>query len=176
MFMKRKKFLFIVLSLLLVVLVGCKRSSDKATEKTIENVYKSQGENVDVSIDSRKGEVSFENKEQGISVKTSEQGNLEVPDEWPKEVEIYPGGKLVAVFKNEGNIQLTIQTNDSFDKVKAWYDKLMRETDWQQEMNINMGDSWIASYKKDNYQLLFSAAPNEEGEGNVVSINYVKAK
>ncbi len=177
---RRKLFLLFVLVLSVVVLAGCKKSADKAAEKTaeqaVERAYKNQGQNVDVDIDTEQGEISFENKEQGLSIKTSEQGNLAVPAEWPKEVEIYPDGKLVAVVKNVGNIQLSVQTDDSLDKVKTWYDKLMRDTDWQQEMNMNMGDSWIASYKKDNYQLLFSAAPNEEGEGNIVSLNYVKAK
>ncbi len=183
MFMNNKRnklFLVFILILSVTVLAGCKKSADKAAEETAEQVveqaYKNQGENVDVEIDTDKGEVSFKNKEQGVSIKTSEQGNLEVPAGWPAEVSIYPDSKLIAVMESKGDIQLTTQTNDDLSKVKAWYDKQMAGTDWQQEMNMDMGDSWIASYKKDNYQLLFSAAPNEDGEGNVVSLNYVKAK
>jgi len=175
--MKKLYLFFIIVSV--IFLAGCfnkKSAVDNRIEKNIKQTYEERGENVDVNIDTEKGELTFENKDQGVLVKTSEQGDLELPDDWPKEVKVYPNGKLVAVVKNDEGMHITIKVDDGLDKIKKWYDEQMQKTDWQSEMNFNMGASWMSSYKKGNYQLVFNAGPSEEESGNMLTISYIQAK
>ncbi len=170
------KILFFLLMVLLVIGVsGCKSPQEKATEKVVENAFEASGQGkMDVDIDKGKQTIKFSDKEGGGSLQIDNNGNLEVPKKWPKEIKVYKKAKVISVLDNQGDLQFITQTNDGVDKIKQWYEKELADSDWNKVTVMDMGDTWIASYKKNNQQISVTVAVNEDGDGYIVSHNYTK--
>ncbi len=171
--MGKKIFLFALILLIGASLAGCKSAKDKAAEKAIETG--SQGK-LSAEVDNQGKRVKIVDKEGGGSLELDQSGNLDVPDAWPDEIGVYPQSKVISVFSNQDNIQFVAQTTEKIDKLIKWYTDKMAQTDWKKLNSLNMGDSWLGSYKKGDYQITFIIGVNEDGEGNIISHNYNKAK
>jgi len=172
----KNKILFSLLVILLAIGVsGCKSPQEKATEKVVENAFEASGQGkMDVDIDKGKQTIKFSDKEGGGSLQIDNNGNLEVPKKWPKEIKVYKKAKVISVLDNQDTIQFIIQSNDNVDNLKKWYADELAGSDWDKVTVMDMGDTWIASYKKDNQQISVTVAVNEDGDGYIVSHNYTK--
>ncbi len=171
--MNKKTFLVALILLIGVSLAGCKSTNDKVTEKSIE--VGSQGK-LSAEVYNQGKRVKVTDKESGGSLEVDQDGSLGIPDIWPVEIGIYPQSKIISVFNNQDNVQFVAQTTEETDKLIKWYTDKIGQTDWKKLNSLNMGDSWLGSYKKGDYQLNIMIGPNEDGEGNIISHNYNKAK
>ena len=173
--MKNKILFSLLIVLLAIGLSGCKSPQEKATEKVIENAFEvsDQGK-VDVDIDKGKQTIKFSDKEGGGSLQIDNNGNLDIPKEWPKEIKVYKKAKVISVLDNQGDLQFITQTNDNVDKIRQWYEKELVDNNWNKVTVMDMGDTWIGSYKKDKQQVNITITINEDGDGYIISHNYIR--
>lgn len=173
----RRVLIFSLIIIFSLTLSGCKKSEDRAAEKAIEqtaekHLSRQLGENVKVDIDQDQQKMAFTNKETGEYIQSSAQGDLSLPPEWPKEIKLYPHGKLITVMKADGMLHLGYQTEDGQPQVRKWYQQELDKLGWTVKSNIDMGDSWLAIYEKDGHQLNLVFGPNEDGSGNIITHQY----
>ncbi len=173
--MKNKILFSLLIVLLAIGLSGCKSPQEKATEKVIENAFEASDQGkVDVDIDKGKQTIKFSDKEGGGSLQIDNNGNLNVPKEWPKEIKVYKKAKVISVLDNQGDLQFITQTNDNVDKIRQWYEKELVDNNWNKVTVMDMGDTWIGSYKKDKQQVNITITTNEDGDGYIISHNYIR--
>jgi len=166
----RKKILFTSLVVIvMVILTGCKSAQDRAAEKAVQ--VGSQGQ-MAADINHKQQRVKFTNKTGDSSLELDNNGNLQAPQGWPKELEVYKGAKIISNLINHGNIQFIAKTNDSVSKVEIWYKKELLDDGWTSVSAMNMGDTWLGSYKKDGQQVSITISSNEDGEGYLIHHNY----
>src|SRR5262245_8154439 len=61
------------------------------------------------------------------SPSTGKTTEVKLPDDWPKDVPLYPGSKLRIVEKVLGGQHVAASTPDKLDMVFAYYDKEMKK-------------------------------------------------
>lgn len=161
--MKRASSVLIAAVLVLVVaLPGCgcrKRVSEKITEKAVEKAIQSgakeDGKDVDVKMDLDKGSMSIKSKDgsesmemksddKSVSIKTQDgvfvSGEAsKLPDNFPKDVPIYPGAKLNAVstMTQDEVFNVNMASADAMDKVAAYYKKELAAQGWTESQTMN---------------------------------------
>lgn len=125
----------------LVALSGCGKSTQ---EKVIEK-----------SIESNTGSpASVKMSDDGISIKTG-QGELatgsaaQIPADFPKDIYVYKGAKVLSSMTMPGGQMLTLETADPLARVAEAYQKEMTAAGWKQEMAMDNGDSRMLSYARD---------------------------
>jgi len=134
----------LVAFLLVCGLAGCgEKIAEKAVEKAIE---KEIGGEATVNI----GEESLTVKgEDGTMTLTSGKA-ARVPENFPADVHVYDGATVLnALASNEG-FHLTLQSQDSPEKIVAAYKEKMTGQNWTQEMSMDMGVQKMLSFKKDS--------------------------
>lgn len=111
---------------MLYVLVGCSKIKEKIAEKMSEKAAEAvieakTGEKV--QIDQSDGKVRVQSKDgKGTFVV----GENKVPDDFPKNVPVYPGAKVESAMaatggQGDSGFILTLSTPDAADKVAAFY-------------------------------------------------------
>ncbi len=150
------KFTALFLCLALVFVTGCQKSEKKAAEKAMEKaIEKDTGKPAKVNID--KDKVVVERK--GGKAEFAKEGSLNLPDNFPKDVYIYPGAKVVMSFSDKSGITVTLATDDNVSDVAAKYDKEMSKKGWSQESTVKMQQMQIFTYKKGNQNVTIQIMP-----------------
>ena len=160
----------LIIAGLSVVLLGAGCSgkiSDTITEKVIE---KSTGGQVD--IDSGKDKVTFTDTKSGSSLTFGE--GLKLPDDFPKDVPIYPGSRVKGIIdvKQEGQgLNVTLESSDAFAQVKDWYAAEFKKGGWPEEASYLTEGSIMRTYTKDKVSMnVVLSEKNDESRGTAVII------
>jgi hypothetical protein len=127
-----------------LILAGCKKAGEKAAEKAIEAGMAKEG--VKANVDASAGKVTIESKD-GTSVYTSGKGAA-VPENFPKDVYVYEGAKIIASVSVPDGFNLVMETGDSADKVLGTIKSKMTGFGWKEDITMNQGDHSMVSYKK----------------------------
>lgn len=162
------------------ILGGCgEEASENLAEKAIESAAQGKGEEVDVNLKPGEGTMTISTPEGKMTYKTdgesmvmmSDQGSVvigsaaKIPDNFPKDVPIYPGFKLQAAttMGNEGAFSLSGTVNASFDEVKSYYQNDAPLQGWQETVSINPPQTLMLAYQKDNriFHVTATTAPGE---------------
>ena len=129
-----------------LVMVGCgKKASESIAEKMIEHAMAKDGVKGKVNITD--GKVTMETKDGTASFSTGE--GVKVPDNFPKDVLVYDGAKVIACVAAPGGQNLVLESKDSIEKVIAAYKGKMTGAGWKEEMSMNQADSAMLIYKKE---------------------------
>lgn len=157
----------------LVIAVGCgqkasETAAQKATEKILESALSKDGQKVDVKI-SRDGgakmtiqgqdadgkmvnmKIGGENDAVSMTVQGAD-GNVQmtagasakIPDDFPKDIPVYPGLKLQMVQTIESGKSYMVQGNsgDAVEKAAAFYKKEAAAQGWTEQSSMNQaGDN-----------------------------------
>lgn len=109
--------------------------------KTTGGVIDVDKEGEKVTIKSEEAEFSFE-----------EGGEL--PENFPKDFPIYPEAKLTSSWTASGEetegLSLVWETNDSIDKVAAYYREKLTESGWKSSFTSEVEDSMTLVFEKDD--------------------------
>lgn len=139
-----KKLLYLLLALPLV-LGACGKKND---EEKIENaIEKASGGKADVDLS--EGRMSIET-EDGEKMEMSTGDDVQVPEDFPKDIHLYKGAKVESSIKTGNAIQLTLQTSDAAGKVADAYKKEMADKGWKEDTSIQTGDMTMLQYSKDS--------------------------
>ena len=163
---------------LAVALPGCgcrqkvsEKIAEKAVEKAIESSAQKDGKDVSVKVDSGNGSMSITSKdgsgsvemktgEKSVTIKTQDgvfvSGDAsKLPENFPKDVPVYPGAKLNAVtaIAQDAIFTVGMESSDAADKVAGYYKKELAAQGWTE-----------------------SQAVNQEGEHPVQSMGYTKGE
>ena len=150
------KFTAIFLCLALVFVAACQKSEEKAAEKAMEKaIEKDTGEKAKVDI--KKDKVVVEQKEG--KAEFAREGSLDLPDNFPTDVYIYPGAKILMSFSDKNGITVTLATDDNLPDVAGKYEEEMSKKGWNQETTMKMQQIQIYTYKKGNQNVTIQIMP-----------------
>ena len=109
--------------------------------KTTGGVIGIDKEGEKVTVKSEEAEFSFE-----------EGGEL--PENFPKDFPIYPEAKLISSWTASGEetegLSLVWETNDSIDKVSAYYKEKLTESGWKLSLTAEVEDSITLAFEKND--------------------------
>ncbi len=103
--------------------------------------------------DIEKGKLSFTDPKTGSKVDI---GSGKIPETFPKDFPIYTGAKVTSVMsgsekgKNNG-FWVTLSTEDSLDKVTAFYTSKLSSNGWETTSNYSSGDTSTQTVTKGAY-------------------------
>jgi hypothetical protein len=124
--------------------VGCKKASEKVTEKAIEAGMAKEG--VKAKVDASGEKLTIQTKD-GTTVFTGGKGAA-VPNNFPKDVYVYEGATVTAAISVPDGFNLHMETSDSADKVLGAMKSKMTGFGWKEEMTMNQDKNSMVSYKK----------------------------
>jgi hypothetical protein len=116
----------------------------KVAERMVEVGLAKQG--VKARLDTAEGKLTMETKEGSATYAVG--GDVKIPNDFPKDVFVYGGAKVVSSMTMPKGCHLTLQTKDSADKVINAYKREMTAADWKEESSMNQSGVSMLSYKK----------------------------
>ncbi len=148
-----------------VAVTGCGQKSGEAlVEKMIEKQMAKEG--VKGKVDLSEGQMTIETP-QGTATYAGGAG-AKVPDNFPKDVQVYAGAKVLASVNTPQGQNLMLESGDSVEKIIAFYKGKMTGEGWKEEMSMNQGESSVLVYKKE--QRTASIVVAKAGDGAQINL------
>jgi hypothetical protein len=116
----------------------------RVAEKIIETDLARHG--VKARLDTSEGKMTVQTKEGTVSF--SGGGRVAIPSDFPKDVLVYSGAKVLSSVTTPKGCNLTLQTKDPTDTVLNTYKRTMTAADWEEQASINQSGMSMLSYKK----------------------------
>jgi hypothetical protein len=158
----------ILLTLALITAVaplGCKKIREKMEQKVAEKAVEGMtGGQVQIEGD----KVTVNGKDGNGSVQF---GTAKLPDDWPSEIPVYPGAKLLTAMtttdKGVSGHVLTLETTDSVDKVITYYKSKL--SGYKSMLDMSSGEGHTLALENDatHLQVNISATPQGNTKTNV---------
>lgn len=150
------------------------KAEDAVTQKIGEKVAegmieKATGGKVDVNAG--ENQVVFKDNKTGNVTAFGE--DLKLPDDFPKDVPVYPGAKITsAIIDSSGEkpASLTLKSTDAPDKVISWYEKTLKDAGWAEQASFNANEIQSRTYDKDKSHIALTVSKNTEAEGGTVVV------
>ena len=140
-----KHLLLCVLAVMMPWVIACGKAEEKAAEKMIEKAIEKQGGGkADVDLSGQRFSAKTDEGEVEISTK----GDVKIPSDFPKDVHVYKGAKVLMAGKQAEGMMLTLETGDGMEKVSEIYADRMVEAGWTEESSMNMGRAALLVFAK----------------------------
>ncbi len=137
------------MAVLAAVAAGCGNDApEEATEQAMESAIRSSGQEGDVEVDAGTMKITTADGQMTFGEGTK------LPDNWPDDVPVYEGLKLLtAMTAPEGS---TIQgtTTDSLDKVTEFYKDRVTKDGWTEQTTMTQPQMSMLSYTKEQRTLV----------------------
>ena len=160
--------LIVALVLAGVVLAGgCRRAAKSMSERMMERAIERESggkAHVDISRDGNK--VTFKT-DKGEVVTAGGEG-VAVPADFPKDVPVYKGAKVLAVVNSPDASSLSLEVNDSMQAISQKFASEMKAQGWEDASSMSTGDGMVLTYKKE--QRTASIAIAKSGDISHVTI------
>jgi len=175
--MKKVIATIVVLSAVLVTLFfinGCfgQKVAEEITEEAIEKAIEEESGG-DIEVDLSEEEMTIKSDEGEMTIGTG----AELPDDFPKEVPVYPDMEIVTSVKStEGGrdfFSISGATSDPGDKVFNWYKDKMSGWEITGEFTTDMGDdgkSYTISGNDGKYNITVMILEDDEGTTIVCNV------
>jgi hypothetical protein len=141
-------------SLLMILGVSaCKSKSETHVSDKGKVTFDQDGEKADITVETKEGE-SFK-----MSINKGE-----LPEGWPSELEVLPGGKILfSQSEAKSNMrQISIETETSVDDALAFYKQAIGNGGWNIENTMSIGPMNMLTARKDGKELMLQVAAAEE--------------
>jgi hypothetical protein len=109
----------------------------------------------------KQGKIEYSDKkvvvsgEKGKNITIDASATAKVPEDFPKDIYLYPGVQVKESVKTDDGFHLMLDTKDPVDKVTAAFKKSMLDLKWQEEAAIESDDGSMLEYSKgDAYSVL----------------------
>jgi hypothetical protein len=130
--------------LFLLAIAACgKKTQEKAIEEAIEKESKGK---VDVDLD--KGKITMKSEDGEVEVDAGKA--VELPKEFPKDVYVYKGAKIIMSMKIPEGQLITLQSKDDPEKVIENYKQKLTAKGWSQKAFMNLTEQRIFVGQKDS--------------------------
>lgn len=153
---------------LALTLSACRRASESMAERVIEKAMQAQGGG-QADVDLSEGRMVIQNKDGKSEIATG--GSAAVPADFPKDILVYDGAKIVVSAKHQDGFMLSLQTPDKREKVVEKYRASMTAQGWSEESSLNAGEVTVVAYKKEGRSASLSVA----GSGDETQITLTAA-
>jgi len=159
------KWLIILLVILLIVVLGCCGAFAACRWACAK-----AGQAVSSGIQAATQKIDDERKRQGIEVDLSGKG-LAVPAEFPADIPLYPGFKILSKAIPPGTRagSIVLSGSASPSTLSSYYEKEMASKGWKQESATADQQSFAQSYSKDDRTTTISG----DGAGSTSSLQIV---
>jgi hypothetical protein len=145
-----KPFVIVSLALTLALpLAACQKMGEKLAEKAAEKAIEAQSGGK-AEVDLSGGKLTIKSTEPGKegTFEISGGADAKIPDDFPKDVPVYPQAKVSSAMKaNEGQM-VTLDTEDKGDAVFAFYQKKMAAEGWKLVQELKMPPSYNLHFEK----------------------------
>jgi hypothetical protein len=117
--------------------------------------------------------ISFTDSKTGETVSIGEQ---KIPDNFPKDFPIYPGSKPAGTMsgsntqKDSLGFWVVFSTDDSLEKVKAYYDKQLKSNGWTIENTMTIDKSATWGITKGDVTGSVVAGPGDNDTGSSITV------
>jgi hypothetical protein len=135
-----------------LMIAGCKKASEKITEKAIESGLAKDGVKANVDVSGQT--VTIQDKD-GKSVYVAGK-SATLPDNFPKDVYVYENASIMASVSVPDGFNLALETGDSADKVMGAIKSKMTDLGWKEEMTMNQGKNAMVGYKKEKCTAMYN--------------------
>ncbi|GMR07774.1 MAG: hypothetical protein BMS9Abin26_0778 [Gammaproteobacteria bacterium] len=127
-------------------LSGC---SDDAEETLVEKqIELATGGKADVDIS--KGQMTITSDSKGGEVSMSIGENVTLPEDFPKDVLVYPGSKLESAVQMPEGFSLGLTSKDNRKNIVDAYQDTMQSNGWKVQTTMVIDTQSIMMYEKDN--------------------------
>lgn len=164
--------------------LGCnpfQAAKEKAEQKVADSITSgilSKATGGDVDVDTGKGAMVYKDNKTGSSVSIGE--NMDIPDDFPKDVPVYSGAKASSIMTNstEKSASATLTSADDAAKITAWYEAKFKADGWTEDSNSTINKVEVRSYSKGDVKITISVWPNEdEGKtGSFITLSRTEEK
>lgn len=162
-----KTWLIYLLIATLAFLLACGKSSEeKAMEKALEkSIERESGGKVKADISRDKIEIKGE---QG-SLSIASGGNVEIPDGFPQDIQLYKGARVTMSARQEDGFVLALETSDDLKKVGDVYKSEMTSRGWVEKMVMNLPEGTMLQYTKDNRHAVIQITRDKTTQINIIT-------
>lgn len=170
--------LFLIpVSALVFLGLGCnpmQKAQDAVAQKAgdaIAGGLLSQASGGEVKVDSDAGNVSFKDNKTGDIVLFGE--DVKVPAEFPKDVFIYDGVKVLSVQVRASDLTANISLTSTDDpaKVLAWYATKFKNEGWTEKESATMNQVELRTYEKGKFGIALSVWPQKEKDVTYITLS-----
>ena len=146
---------------------GCGRAREKMASKIMEKSIELQtGKKTSVDISNQK--VTLKTAE-GETV-VSGGGSASIPAEFPKDIYVDKSAKVRMAMRNPGGFALTLETDQTVEKVVEKYAGEMKAQGWTQESSVDMGAQKMLAFRKEKRQVSLMVAKSDKATQVVVTV------
>ncbi len=155
-----KRMILFAAILALILGLACGRSSEKAAEKAAEkSIEKAMGGDADVDISEEGMEMKTETEEGTMSLSAGDKAK--VPEDFPSDVYVYEGAAVDMVMDHPEAFMVMLSTDDPLSKVVDIYKKKLTSEGWTKQTAMDMGDTQMLLYVKDDRMAKVTVADDE---------------
>lgn len=148
---------------------GCETITDKLTQKVTESAIEhviEQKTGGDVQIDSNNGALTVKSDKGTVAFNS---GGGKVPEDWPSDVPLYPGGKVTMSMSSAGQHVLSLETADTPDQAVAFYKSKLSAM--KQEATMTTEQQSMLAFKDDTgRRVQLSIGKDKGGTGDKTAI------
>jgi len=169
--MRFKHVVLLPLALLVMLGAGCGQTtsdtvsntaSDAATSAVINAGLKGEGH-----VDVDQGTVNY----QGKNGETMRYGdNVQLPEDFPQDVKVYPQAKIMIVNNSTDGASLTAQTPDALDVTTHWYEE--QYADWTKSTSTSSAGYEMRVFENDLVQITVMISNSD----NVTTVTMARTK
>jgi hypothetical protein len=158
---------------LVLACAGCgQKAGEKFAEKMMEKaIEKEHGGHAKVDLSQGSVKVTTD---QGESVATYGAG-ASVPRDFPEDVPVYGGAKVMTSASTPEGHLLTLTTKDAVQKVIESYQSSLSAKGWKQEGLVDMGEQKSLAFKKGERAVAIVVASSGEG-GSLITLSAAKGQ
>mgnify|MGYP001435626532 CR=1 FL=1 len=149
-----------------LVLSGCKKASEKLTDKLIEKSLKSSGAG-DAKVDVANGKVSIKTDKGQMEMSTGE--SVALPADFPKDIYVIKGAKIQTAMKTPEGHMLQLSVERAKEKIAESYVSEMKAQGWTSDASMDMGETSTRLFKKDNRQVAVMISQKDSGAELVIT-------
>jgi hypothetical protein len=149
--MNNVSFLFLsALTGAALVLSGCGKANEKASEKLIEKSLRNSGAK-GAQVDLSKGKMTVKTDEGEMELSTGEAASI--PADFPKDVCTIKGAKIQMAMKTPQGFMLQMKVDRAMGEIAESYGTEMKAQGWAQETSMDMGEMNSRVFKKEKSQV-----------------------
>ena len=163
--MARKVLYCLLMAALLFSLAACgKNAEEKKMEKTTEKmIEQSSGGKVKVDLSQEQIKIKDQHGEAVISAK----GNVQIPNDFPKDVYVHPNTKVLIAQTVDGGFHVLLESAEDPEPLVNTYKGKMKTDGWKETNAISMGATGIITYEKDNRRAMVTISQSEKGKTGI---------
>jgi hypothetical protein len=167
----KRLFVAVLIALLALIPAACRKSREQAAEEMAEKIIASQsGGKAEVDLSGGKVKITSTEKGKEGTFEFSGGKDMKLSSDFPGDVPLYPGSKILAQMKmGAGNQQVTLQADDPTKDVYDYYTKQMAKNGWEIVQEMKMPPTFTLVGKKGKRQA--AVVIGDDGNKSTISVS-----